>query len=489
VSKLSEANVTANLTANNIQLDEEKKEEKTILATSTVNQFGVGVWKSYFSTYIAMLYTDIYVFPVMLAGLLELLTQLISWFSGPIFGIVVDHVTFKKGKYWQWIALGAIGVGGINALIFAIPLIAAHPESLAFLIFILAAARALFQPMADVSIAAVFPRLATTPEARSKLSAGKSVGMRTGQTVGGAVAPILLVFFASFMSEKASWSMVANVWSIVGIVCYAIFFVTLRNSRVEREVVAEKAVVKKKTPMTVVLKCLITNKALLVVFLFQVVKQFYYFFQSYTGTYFYRYNMQNMAMFSPANTAKMLASVLGLLSGVYALKLLKDSKRVFVVASAFHTLALGVSCFFTTSIISFVAWQSLASYFLGIAEVFVVSFFAAASDFGTWKSGQRADGLNMSAYTLGLTIASAASIAVRSALLNSVGYDAAAYAGGAAVPQSVLNMFAYFQAHIPFALSIVAVLLMAFLFPLNDDKIRKVRDDLKEREAAVRAQS
>jgi Na+/melibiose symporter-like transporter len=463
-------------------------EAKKLLFGYSMTQFGSGVWKSYFSTYIAMLYTDIYLFPVLLAGALELFTQFLNWASGPLFGTMVDRITFKTGKYWQWIGIGCVCVAGVYAIIFGIPTVVANPTGIAFLIFILATVRAIGQPMCDVTLVSVYPKLGKTPKERTNLAAGKALGLRVGQTLGGFITPVLLTFFALHMSEKSSWFSTALVLAIIGVVSYLIFVVFLRKSSVEAAAVAERNFPRrKKVSLTVALRSLLANRALMVMFLFMVVHKFYYFLQTYTASYFYKYFVDDFALQGTFTSAKQLSQVAGVFLGIYLLKILKDSKRAFVVSGFAHIAALGLSMMFTHSAWGFIILSAAHSLFAGMMEAFILPFFAAACDYGTWKTGARADGLNMSVYTLALSIASAVSIAARAFMLNNVGYDAKIYVDNVMPPQNILDLFANFQALYPFLLSIVAVLLVLFFFPLNDTTLTQIRSDLKAREEAEAA--
>ncbi|MDR1179783.1 MAG: MFS transporter [Spirochaetales bacterium] len=466
-----------------------KSESRRMLIGYTSTQMGAGVWKSYFSTYIAMLYTDIFYFPVILSGILELLSQFLNWLGGPIFGTIVDRVTFKKGKYWPWIAMGCVGVAAMYVIIFGIPTFVADPSGLAVVVFILASVRAVAMPMCDVTLVSVYPKIAKTPQERSNLAAGKSFGLRMGQTFGGWLTPVILAYFVATMGERRGWFSTAGVLSVIGVAFYLVFVFILRKSSVEADAIGEKNAIKqrKKVPFAIVLKSLFTNKALLAMFFFLVIHKFYYFLQTYTGPYFYRYYVQDLRLLGIFTTVKQLTQIGGVMLGAISLRWLKDSKRAFVISGIGHIAFLGISALFVGSTYGFIFVSGLHAFFAGMMEAFILPFFAAACDFGTWKTGAKADGLNMSIYTLAMSIASATSIAARSVMLNAIGYDARAYdvAKGILPPESVLTFFANLQALYPFVLSIVCVLIVWFFFPLNDNKLKDIREELKHREATA----
>ena len=52
-------------------MTEEKKQDKRELSIYPLSELGGGVFKAYFTTYISMLMTSVYQFPVVVAGILE----------------------------------------------------------------------------------------------------------------------------------------------------------------------------------------------------------------------------------------------------------------------------------------------------------------------------------------------------------------------------------------------------------------------------------
>ncbi len=84
-------------------------------------------------------------------------------------------------------------------------------------------------------------------------------------------------------------------------------------------------------------------------------------------------------------------------------------------------------------------------------------------------------------YDTGVT----AAIALRSSALDAVGYNPKLYVGGVVPPQEVLKLFANLQTLYPFILSIVAVALVATLYPINDKRLREIKAELQGREEAL----
>ncbi|NLZ93520.1 MAG: hypothetical protein GX922_05845 [Firmicutes bacterium] len=453
--------------------------------------FGGGAWKAYFSTYITMLYTDIYLIPVVLAGMLELVSSFMGWFSGPIWGTFLDRVTLKKGKYWQWVMIGATGEALIYITIFALPSLTSNPSSLAYLIFILAASLSLASAVNNTTLIALYPRLGQSAEDRSFLAIGRSIGRTSSKTVFGYLTPILLLFFTSRGGSDANgWAMTGYVLGIAGLLFYLAFALFLRTSDVEKQAIAERNVPKqarKKVPLTAVIKGVVTNGPLLVMFLFFFLHKLYDLgFQTLTASFFFKYYVGDMAALGTFFTFRTMSQAIGVALGIAWLKIFKDSKRAFVAAGILHVIVLVISVFVVgkVSTIVFILTMSASQIFVGLMEAYTLPFFAAASDYATLKTGVRTDGLNMSVYGLALRVSTTVATVVRVSILAAVGYNAALYVDGVGPSQAVLNQFAYFQTLYPLILAAVAVALVAFFYPITDKKLQEIKDELNRREQA-----
>ncbi|NLZ92588.1 MAG: hypothetical protein GX922_01020, partial [Firmicutes bacterium] len=122
---------------------------------------------------------------------------------------------------------------------------------------------------------------------------------------------------------------------------------------------------------------------------------------------------------------------------------------------------------------------ALASFFAGTIEAYLMPMFAAAADWHAWKTGERSDGITMAVYGLTVRCATTISTIIRTALLAAAGYDAAAYAQGAAPSEAVLALLRNFQALYPALMGIVAFGVIQVFFPITDKKLAKIHEEIK----------
>jgi Na+/melibiose symporter-like transporter len=484
---MADTNVTNDVTPDAATQAKQRKQETTLKYLYPSLDFGGGAWKAYFSTYLPMLYTDIYMLPVVLSGFLEMVQQALAWIAAPVWGTVLDRVTTKKGKYWMWILLAAVLAAGFYIILFAMPALSSNPASMAFFAFLLAALLALSIAIVDNTGTALFPRLVSSAADRTFLSAGRSVGREASKTIFGALTPIMLIYFTGAGgSDVNGWALTAVIVGISGLIFYVAFAFYLKNSYVERQAIAETGMAKTakggKPSLTEVFKNLVTNRPLLVMFLYFLILKLYDLgFAVMTSAYFFRYYIGNMGAMAGYMTFRTFAELAGSVAGVYWLKIMKDSKRAFTVSGLLHIATLVVVVFTIRGLplTGIIALLTINQFFVGLLSAYVLPFFAAASDYGALRTGTRTDGLNMSTYVLALRVAVVIATSFRVGVLARVGYDAKAYAAGAAPSAAVLNQLLNFQSLYPLILSILGVALVFFLFPINDAKLKEIKEELK----------
>ncbi|MCR4429514.1 MAG: MFS transporter [Tepidanaerobacteraceae bacterium] len=446
---------------------------------------GTSAPMSYFSSYLPMLFTDIYMMPVALSGALETIRALIAWFAGPSFGIFLDRVTTRIGKYWIWIVVGVLGSNVANIITFALPSISESPQNLALLVFLLGIIASANESISATAIVGFYPRLATDPKGRSFLAISQKVGRDGGKTLWGLIVPGLLVYFiAKGGSEAAGWAATAYVIGIFAIALNFIYAFILKSSFIEREAIAAKGEIqakkKRQVPLSTILKGVVMNKALLTVFLFLSIHKIYYFFQLLTASYFFKYVANNFSALGTYMLLYNLSAVVGAMFGVVWLKIFKDSKRSFIAAGMVHIAVLGVLRLFFTNFSTgaFIALVAVASFFAGVIEAYLMPMFAAAADWALWKTGERTDAITMAVYSLSVRVGLTLSTLIRTSILAVAGYNGAAYAKGAVPTQKVINTLINLQSLYPFLLAVIAFAIVLIFYPLNDKKIAKIKEEI-----------
>lgn len=470
----------------------EKKEKKLLTDEQAqwlypLSELAGGIYKSYFSTYIALLMTSVYVFPVTLAGALEVLKSIIGWIASPLMGTFLDNWKSKKFKYWAWFIIFGGGCGIFYILIFSLPVFSANPSSLAIPAAILIILASLFTAGQGNLGVIYYTRAAKNEKMRNKMAMWSKITRDGMKVLIGFLYPLMLVSFQKTHSDSVSWALIAVILAGAAFIIFVITGLLVKRSPLEAEAMAgvTQSSSRKKPGLGATMKGIFTNPYLLVCFI-SLVSSKIFFFHISGAAYFWSYYMNDFVSLSKFMTVFSLAAIIGALLVPAAMKIFKDTKRTYVASmvmqAVFYAISIGVVS--ETNTVGTIAVLSGASFFNGISDSLILSLFAGATDYAMWKTGTESVGLTMSTYSISVTAGVLLSTILRTSLLANAGFDSAALKAGAEVPVAVRAALRNMNTIIPLVLSIGISLLVAFGYRLNDKKLAQYREEIKARKAA-----
>ena len=457
------------------------------MAIYPLSEIAAGTYEAYFTTYISLLMTTVYRFSVTLAGVLESLQSIVGWVVQPLFGIFLDRFSFKKSKYWPWYIILGIGCGVAYIVIFSIPVLSSNPASLAIPVACVIAIAAIFLAGADQVGLNIYASQARGSKERAYIGSAAKFGRDGMKVVFGLSFPLMLVAFTSaFGGEIKAWALAALIFAGIAIIVYIILAVITSKSQAEKEAQA-KGNTRTKATVKQTLLSIFTNRALLVAVAATILSKTFFFFHILGGSYFWKFYMGNFTMMSAFSTSFSLCAIIGALCVPVFLKLLKDTKRTYVVAFCIQAVVYLCAMLLVspTDAVRTIAVLSCASFFNGVTDSLTLPLFAGATDYAKWKYGTAEVGLTMSCFALAVRVGLVVSIAVRTVLLAAGGFDSKALAAGAAVPGGVMTALFNMNTIIPAVICVVIALVVSLLYPANDRKLAEMRRDLKAREASA----
>jgi len=464
---------------------------KKIKSGYALAQFGGGIEKSFYSTYSAYMYTNVYEMSTAMSGIITIVSQVIGWIGAPLFGGIIDKVKFKNGRYWPWLIIGPAIYNIAWLLIYMMPLFGIKSAVAAL---VCACAAQVGNPLVTIASGASFPLLSNDPKDRQFFAQAQKMGRDGAKTIFSYIFPALIVALTGKLDEAGVYGwlvLIAAIPPILGFVYYAL---QIKDSYVERRADDKPTTggKKKSVPILVALKTALTNRPLLCMFLFFALHKTYYFFYTGGAMYMWKYVFCDFSKFKFFMTLFNLTAIIGVALGGVWKKIFKETKRCFVAAFAAHTIILAVIAvtFKQYNATMFIVLFSASSLFMGLLENYVLPLFAASADYGAWKAGARMDGISMSLYTLTIKTGSLISTTVRTALLLAANYDAIKiYKTIAEIPAADLEFFkngySIFWSWYPLAFAVVALLILAFGVNLNDTKIALINKDLAEGKSAA----
>ncbi len=470
---------------------EDQKKLKQLKVAYPVQQIGGGIEKAYLSTYLSYLYTNVYMMPAAFSGLITIIQSVVGWIGGPVFGALIDKISFKNAKYYPWMIIGPTIYYLCWLVVYTLPVFGITGYTGAVFALILAIVIACASPLVTVPGNAVYPNLSSDPSDRQYFAKMQKISRDGAKTVFGYIFPVLLPFLALSFSngaaeatargEQMSYAICAIIATIPPILGFLYYALCLKGSYVERKAMAKASggAKKKGVSASVMFRNVFTNRPLLGMFLFMGLHKSYYFIYTGCAVYMFKYVFGNFSKMSIFMTLFNLTAIVGVILGPIWKKIFKETKRCFVACMLAHVAVLVVIAltFKTLPLMAFMALFGLSSLFMGMLENYVLPMFAASADYGAWKTGERSDGLTMSIYALTIKTGTLVSTTLRTAVLVAAGLDGIT-AGGPVTERFVNYMSAYWTWG-PVALALLSLSSLLFIFNLNDERIKWINDDLK----------
>lgn len=470
-----------------VRPQEDVKRESRDKLIYPMQQVATGIMQAFFSTYLTNLMTAVYVFPVTIAGVVESLSQAIGWVVSPLSGAMIDRFSFRKAKYWPWIIIGGIGGALCYIIVFSLPVFSADPTKLVIPVaIVILLQRILAGPSAAVGNT-LYARLARDGKLRAYLAMWGKVGRDGMKVVVGFIFPLMLAgFTASGMLEVNAWALIAVILASVSILFQLVTVVFTKKSNVEKEALAGKGGPKKKSASLLkTITAIFTNRALLSAFLCQSMSKIFFFYHVMGGMYLWRYYMDNLPMMAFYMTILSLAAIVGAMLVPVVYRIFKDTKRCAAMTYIAQVAIYAVAYFVVspTNVWGTIIIISAASFFNGMSDSFLQPLFAHGADYSALKSGNKDYGLNMAVFALSITTGSLLSTITRTAALAGGGFDSAALAAGAAVPEGVKAAIHNLNTIYPLIFCVAIALILIFIYPLNDKKVEEIQKEIAARDA------
>ena len=437
------------------------------------------------ASYTGFFMTNVYLLSVTFTASLNLVSSAVSFIAVPLFAGFIDRFQFRKAKIWPWLVIGAAIISVVSVLVMSLPALGfSDPSVLAPLVFVLLLVQQLANPVRDVPMSGVFPRLSSDPKDRQYFAMSQKIGRDAGKTIGGYIVPGMIIAMSALSgSEMGGYmyvSVISNAVGLFGYIAFAVF--GLRGSYVEREALEEgKKAKEAKVPITAVLKAIVTNRPILAMFLFLVLHKAYFFLYSSYAAYVFTYVYGDFAMLSYFFPIFSFSAIGGVLAGPLWSRIFRDSKRSFSAAMTAHVIILAVIAVLFSRLTAgvFLVLFGISSFFMGMLENWILPGFAAASDYGAWKAGVRMDNLTMSVYSLSFTVTFAIPPVIGAIVLNSINYTEFV-AGGLPPTPEIISTIGLLFSWIPLVIGALALACLLFVYNLNDKKLKAIQEDLAE---------
>lgn len=404
---------------------------------------------SYFQLYL----TDIGIAPAVV-GTIFMVAKVWDAVNDPMFGVAVDKVHMKGGKFIPWLKIGAFAIPLTTIFMFVIP----SGISMTFKIIWALVSYILWDlayTMYDAPVNALATVTTSDSNERNRLYAIASFGVYFGG--------ILVAILVPMLYPSIGWNVTIVALSVISLVS----MIPLPFKAKERV----KAEQEKDPSIKEILSNMIHNKYLLIVTLAAIIGSVTSFSATVQG-YFAIHCLGDTSMMTPLA----LASTFPVLLVVFFVPKVIDKHDKFRVYIVTRILNIVLSL-----VIYFLGYKNLMIFFvLVVIRAFIDAFWAQIGvlfvadcvEYGQFKLGERNEGVafSLKAFTNKMVVALAGSIGMF--LLGAIGFVAGE---GVVQTQAVVNGIWFLYAFCPIIGSAISIVLMLILYKLRDVDINLMK--------------
>lgn len=419
-------------------------------------------------------YSDVMGVSVGLVGVMMMVARFVDAFTDVAMGQIVDRCRpGKKGKFIQWIRLMCGPVAVSSFLMYAswfqdMPM----GFKIFWMFFTYLLWGSVFYTSINIPYGSMASAISPQPKDRASLSNWRTIGASLAGTVIGVVLPLVVYYEDANGNQILSgdkMAIAAFICSIGAIICYMLCY----HMVTERVNTPQKT---EKFDLKVLLKGLVSNKALIGIVVASVCMLLVQLTSSSMTTYIYPNYFGNTKAQAAAGVVGVLIT---LLCAAFTVKLSQKfgRKELAIVGSLIGAVVFFVAYFLQTKS----AWLFVGIYavsYIGLA-IFSLICWAMITDViddTEVRTGERSDGTIYAVYSFARKLGQAAASGVTGGLLTLIGYSQET-----AYDPKVVEGIYDVTCLVPAIGYILLALVLIFLYPLNKNRVEKNAKVLEER--------
>lgn len=448
-------------------------------------------------------YTDVFGLTGRAAGIMFFVSRILDAVFDVVIGMTADRTKSRWGKFRPYILWGAVPLAVTAVLAFTTPAFSEIGKIVyAYVTFI---AFMFLYSTVNIPYTALLGVISGDPVERTSASSFKFTGAYLGGLIVSATVLPLAAYFGHESVAKG-WQMTMIIYAIAAV---AFFMVTFLSTRERIQPIA-----KEKTSVKEDLKDLSKNAPWMLLFAVTILFILFVCIRLSVTTHYFKYYVGEQASPMLAQIYNFLLNYivnpLYALFGWQGVALLEETHKFGfeVLTSIFNTLGQGLSLvgvllvpwfakiagrksavlilfvgalvftgafyfFKPDDLILMYVFQIFGSITGGPISALLWVLYADTADYSEWKTGRRATGLVFSASIMSNKIGWAVGSMIAAFILDQTGFVA-----NMVQNIDVQNGLKAMMSVIPVGIGIVALILLAFFYKLDEPAMQKVKSDL-----------
>jgi GPH family glycoside/pentoside/hexuronide:cation symporter len=448
------------------------------------------------STYLLIFYTDIFGITALAAGAMLGLSRFSDAFFDPVIGMLSDRTKSRWGKFRPFLLWGCVPMAIAGFLTFTVPDFGEKGKLVwAYLTF---NALMLIYTTVNIPYTAMLGVISPNPNERTALSSIKFVGAFAGGIIVSAtLLPMAKVGgWLGATTVQHGWQMAFVIYGVASIIFFLIVFFNTKE-----RVLPPKA---QKTTFGKDLGDLVTNRPWVVLLVSTITFILFVALRGNVTAHYFKYYVGSQTLTLPSflpkaiagtqvwgweslvsafNTSNQVLSLLGVMMVPFVARIV-GRKLAFILM--FIVAILSTASFYVLrpdQLLLIYGINAIGSLTGGPLSALLWAMFADTADYAEWKTGRRATGLIFSASIFATKQGWGISGGFTLILMSTLGF----VANQAQTPGS-LHGLVELMSVFPAALGILSLLIVTFLYPLNEKKMSEIAAVLKVRRAADAAE-
>ncbi len=448
------------------------------------------------SVYLAIFYTDIFGITAVAAGTMMAISRTSDAFFDPVIGMIADRTKSRWGKFRPFLLYGCVPLAVAGFLTFTVPDFGEKGKLIwAYCTF---NSMMLIYTTINIPYTAMLGVISPNPNERTMLSSIKFVGaFAAGIIVSATLLPMAKVGgWLGATTVQRGWQMSFAMYGVASIIFFLIVFFNTKE-----RVLPPKA---QKTSLGKDLGDLVTNRPWLVLLATTITFIFFVALRGNMIAHYFKYYVGSQTVTMPAvlspflpksaigtqvwgweslvsvfNTSNQILSLLGVMLVPFIARA-TGRKMAFIIL--FVIAIASTASFYVLKpdqLVLIYGINALGSITGGPLSALLWAMYADTADYAEWKTGRRATGLVFSASIFAQKQGWGFSGGFTLILLGSLGF----VANQVQTPQAqhgLVELMSIF----PAAVGILSLLILVFLYPLNERRMSEIAADLKQRRAA-----
>jgi len=448
-------------------------------------------WQT-FMIYLTFFYTDVFGISALAAGTMIGISRSTDAFFDPVMGMLADRTRTRWGKFRPFFVWMCVPMAVLGVLTFTVPALGAHGKLIwAYVTF---NAMMILYTTINIPYTALLGVISPNPNERTMLSSIKFVGaFAAGIIVSATLLPMAKI--GGWLGATTNQHGFQLSFIIYGVAAVVFFLIVFFNTK--------ERVLPPKSQQTSVLKDLgdlVTNGPWLVLLATTITFILFVALRGNITAHYFKYYVGPRTLTLPSFLPKSAAGtqlwsweslvsvfntsnqVLSLVGAMLVPFFARITGRKVAFAILFSIAILSTAAFYVLKpdqLVLIYAINALGSITGGPLSALLWAMYADTADYAEWKKGRRATGLIFSASIFSQKQGWAVGAAFSLILLNSVGF----VANQAQTPSSLKGLVKLMSVY-PAAIGIVSLMILMFLYPLNEKRMSAIAADLRVRRAA-----